>query len=610
MRAQAKTAGRARAGRGGPGETAVQGRVSPAASYLTVRELLGTPHLGLELYSGSQGLERPIRSPRVRAIGFAADGTPLLPGRDSLAAAGPRAAERLGRGGVGEGRRFLRALAAQPISGLVLSRSRPVPEGLVALSREAALPLLLARESLGTGLTRLGFFLRNRLGAEITVHGVLVQVFGVGVLILGPSAIGKSESALELVTRGHRLIADDMVIVHRGENRALMGSGSGLARYHMEIRGIGIIDVKELYGVAAVLAAAEIELIVELEPWKTGGGLRPHRPRGALPAAARHRRAAPAGAGDPRPQHRGHPRGRRAQPPAQEAGAPQRPRVAAAAAAADGGRAVSAASGRRAGAGRPAATGGRRRTRGGGVSFLVITGLSGSGKSAAVKALEDQGAWCVDNLPVALLPRMLELARGSRVDLGLVVLGMDIRERRFVREFPRVFRAARARGIPIRLLFFEASEEVLVRRYSETRRVHPLGGELPLIEAIREERRELEPLRALADEVIDTSRTRVRELRERMLADRPREARAAGAGRHGALLRLQARAARRRRPRLRRAVHREPLLRGGAAAPQRARRPGARVRALAARDRRLPGRRGCRSWRSWSRSTASTAGRT
>jgi UPF0042 nucleotide-binding protein len=147
----------------------------------------------------------------------------------------------------------------------------------------------------------------------------------------------------------------------------------------------------------------------------------------------------------------------------------------------------------------------------------VITGLSGSGKSAAVKALEDQGAYCVDNLPVALLPRMLELARGSKVDLGLVVLGMDIRERQFVRSFPRVFRAARARGIPIRLLFFEASENVLVRRYSETRRVHPLGGGLPLIEAIRKERAELEPLRALADEVIDTSQVRVRDLRERMV---------------------------------------------------------------------------------------------
>ena len=99
---------------------------------------------------------------------------------------------------------------------------------------------------------------------------MLVDIFGVGVLILGPSGIGKSESALELVTRGHRLIADDMVIVHRGENRPLMGSGAGLARYHMEMRGIGIIDVKELYGVAAVLATAEIELVVQLEEWNNG----------------------------------------------------------------------------------------------------------------------------------------------------------------------------------------------------------------------------------------------------------------------------------------------------------------------------------------------------
>jgi len=174
---------------------------------------------------------------------------------------------------------------------------------------------------------------------------------------------------------------------------------------------------------------------------------------------------------------------------------------------------VSAAAGRRPAA--RAAAGGRGGRRG--AAFLVITGLSGSGKSAAVKALEDQGAYCVDNLPVALLPRMLELARGSRIDLGLVVLGMDIRERRIVREFPRVFRAARARGIPIRLLFFEASENVLVRRYSETRRVHPLGGGVTLLEAIRSERTELEPLRALADEVIDTSQMRVRDLRERML---------------------------------------------------------------------------------------------
>lgn len=150
--------------------------------------------------------------------------------------------------------------------------------------------------------------------------------------------------------------------------------------------------------------------------------------------------------------------------------------------------------------------------------FLVVTGLSGSGRSAAVKALEDLGAYCVDNLPTALLPQMIELTRRSNLEQGLVVLGMDIRERRFAVEFPAVFREVRARGAAVRLLFLEASESVLVRRFSETRRAHPLGGSTPLIDAIHAERRELEPVRALADIVLDTSPMRVRDLRERMSA--------------------------------------------------------------------------------------------
>jgi UPF0042 nucleotide-binding protein len=152
------------------------------------------------------------------------------------------------------------------------------------------------------------------------------------------------------------------------------------------------------------------------------------------------------------------------------------------------------------------------------VAFLVITGMSGSGRSSAVKALEDMGAYCVDNLPTDLLPQMLELTHRSTLELDFVVLGMDMRERGFARRFPRMYRAARARGIRIRLLFLEASENVLVRRFSETRRVHPLGGSLPLVEAIRQERRELEPLRGLADQIVDTSAMRIRDLRERIFS--------------------------------------------------------------------------------------------
>jgi UPF0042 nucleotide-binding protein len=146
--------------------------------------------------------------------------------------------------------------------------------------------------------------------------------------------------------------------------------------------------------------------------------------------------------------------------------------------------------------------------------FIVISGLSGSGKSAAVKNFEDLGAYCVDNLPTALLPKVLELFGESTMDLRLVVIGMDIRGRNFIKGFPEIFRSLRTSGIPIRLLFFTAAEKVLVRRYGETRRVHPLGGSGSLLEAIRREKKELEPLKELADQVVDTSRTSLRDLRE------------------------------------------------------------------------------------------------
>lgn len=147
--------------------------------------------------------------------------------------------------------------------------------------------------------------------------------------------------------------------------------------------------------------------------------------------------------------------------------------------------------------------------------FIVISGLSGSGKSTAVKAFEDRGAYCVDNLPTALLPKMLELFSDTSLDLGLAVLVMDIRERQFISDFPALFRKIREDGVPISLLFFTADEKVLVRRYSETRRSHPLGGG-SLVDAIRQEAKELGPLRELADRIIDTSGTTIHELRSEM----------------------------------------------------------------------------------------------
>jgi RNase adapter protein RapZ len=145
--------------------------------------------------------------------------------------------------------------------------------------------------------------------------------------------------------------------------------------------------------------------------------------------------------------------------------------------------------------------------------LLVVTGLSGSGKSTAIHVLEDLGFYCIDNLPVALIPRFVELWEISREEVRRVALGIDVRERHFLAEAPRVFEELRAAGVALEVLYFEASDEVLVRRFSETRRPHPAGDGGALADGIRRERERLRGLREIADRVVDTSALTVHELR-------------------------------------------------------------------------------------------------
>jgi UPF0042 nucleotide-binding protein len=148
--------------------------------------------------------------------------------------------------------------------------------------------------------------------------------------------------------------------------------------------------------------------------------------------------------------------------------------------------------------------------------FIVLTGLSGSGKSQAIRALEDLGYFCVDNLPVALLPVMAELAERQSEHHRVAVV-MDIREPRFVSDFPRVYRKLKTnRHLSSRLIFLEAGHAELVRRFSVTRRPHPLAADRPITEGIAEERASLRPIRAMADKVIDTSKLNVHELRQQL----------------------------------------------------------------------------------------------
>jgi RNase adapter protein RapZ len=149
---------------------------------------------------------------------------------------------------------------------------------------------------------------------------------------------------------------------------------------------------------------------------------------------------------------------------------------------------------------------------------LIVTGLSGSGKSTAIHVLEDLGFYCIDNLPVTLIPRFLELCANSEEHINRVALGIDLRERVSLREYPAVLADLRQRGQRIEILYLEATDEVLVRRFSETRRPHPAAGDGggAILQGIRSERERLAGLREVADQVIDTSAYTVHELREHL----------------------------------------------------------------------------------------------
>ena len=147
--------------------------------------------------------------------------------------------------------------------------------------------------------------------------------------------------------------------------------------------------------------------------------------------------------------------------------------------------------------------------------FVILTGLSGSGKTQAIRALEDLGYFCIDNLPTQLIPTMAELVLRADSAIEKVAIVIDVREREFLAQFPRVYRKLHASPkLKPTLIFLEASHSALVRRFSETRRPHPLARDRSVSEGITEERKKLDQIRSMADMIVDTSNLTVHELRE------------------------------------------------------------------------------------------------
>ncbi len=150
------------------------------------------------------------------------------------------------------------------------------------------------------------------------------------------------------------------------------------------------------------------------------------------------------------------------------------------------------------------------------VKIIIITGLSGSGKSVALAALEDAGFYCVDNMPAKLLPKFMEMPAETEERIKGIGFVMDLRERGFLTSFPDIFSKLKEKGHDIEVLFLEAEEAVILKRYSQTRRHHPLGQDKTLIDGIRHEINSMRPIRALADQIIDTSMYNVHDLKAKI----------------------------------------------------------------------------------------------
>ena len=153
-------------------------------------------------------------------------------------------------------------------SGVIYTFSLPIEDDVVALAEKYHVPLMRTQKSTSDFMAALIAYLNVELGPRITRHGVLVEVYGEGILLLGDSGIGKSETAIELIKRGHRLIADDAVEIKRVSATSLVGRAPEIIRHYVELRGIGIVDVRRLFGMGSVKESEKIDLVINLETWE------------------------------------------------------------------------------------------------------------------------------------------------------------------------------------------------------------------------------------------------------------------------------------------------------------------------------------------------------
>jgi HPr kinase/phosphorylase len=225
--------------------------------------------LGLELLAGAAGLDRPITSPYIQKTGLALAGYHeyLRPGRVLIY--GDSEIRYLQSLSPDQRTSALTRSFAAGVPCVLASTDLPLPAEVALAADGAGVPLLRTSISTPLAIGKLMSLLEDRLASREVVHGVLMDILGLGVLIVGESGIGKSECALDLLGRGHRLVADDTVEVRRRAETVIIGTAPASTRYYMEIRGLGLVNVRDLFGVASTRSSKRVEFVVELERWDT-----------------------------------------------------------------------------------------------------------------------------------------------------------------------------------------------------------------------------------------------------------------------------------------------------------------------------------------------------
>ncbi len=236
---------------------------------LTVAHVFETKEatLDLELLTPDTSLDRPVADPDISSPGLALAGFTQRFVAGRMQVLGETEMTYLATLGADERRGRMEALFTFEIPALFVTKRLEVPREVVETALAAGVPIIRSGLTTKDFYFRIKPFLESALAPVVNLHGSLADVYGVGLLFVGKSGVGKSECVLDLVERGHRLVADDLVLASRRASDVLIGRGHPLQKHHMEIRGIGIIDIRQLFGIRAIRQQKRIEVIVQLEHW-------------------------------------------------------------------------------------------------------------------------------------------------------------------------------------------------------------------------------------------------------------------------------------------------------------------------------------------------------